>query len=108
MKLLSSLICAALLMILGAATEAKAIYYVGNSTSTAVTSTITIQTSTCGTYTVPGIAANTIVPVSIPAGCTVISVTYQSVTYPTGGYYNLPTPPPAKLAVTIARTVFTN
>lgn len=106
MKLLSGLICAVLLTILGAATEAKAVYYVGNSTPAVVTSATIV--TTCGSYVYTNIPPNTILPLTLPPGCTVTGAIYQGILYPTGTYSPLPPPnPPNRLAVTIARTVFT-
>lgn len=106
MKFLSGLVCAILLVVIGATTEAKAItYYLGNS-SPAVVTGVYIQT-TCGPFGPYNLAPGTVTPVFIPAVCNVTGILYQMIFYPVG--YDGPVPPPNppnRLIVTPARAVF--
>ncbi len=106
MKFISGLVCAILLVVLGAATEAKAItYYLGNSSPAAVAG-VYIQTS-CGPFGPYNLPAGTVTPVAIPAVCTVTGIIYQMMFFPVG--YDGPAPPPNppnRLIVTPARAVF--
>lgn len=107
MKFLVGLLAAFLLVVLGTTIDAQAqtTYYLGNNSP--VPTTATIQTSACGTIGPVLVSPGTVVPVLIPAGCTVTGIWYRSVFYPTGYYGPLPPPnPPSTLIVTIARAVF--
>lgn len=106
MKLLVGFLAAFLLVVLGTTVDAQAqTYYLGNSSSVAVTSA-TLQT-TCGTIGPFFIPPNTIIPIPLPPACTATGVWYQSIFYPVGYYAAIPPPnPPNSLIVTPGRAVF--
>jgi hypothetical protein len=110
MKFLLGFFAALLLVVLSTTVDvmAQTTYYVGNNSPVATCATI--QTSTCGTIGPVCPGPGVILPVAIPAGCTVTGIWYRGVFYPaTGTVTPLPPPnPPNSLIVTIARAVFLN
>lgn len=105
MKILSSFIVALFLIVLGTTINAQAQSYgLGNTSGVTVTG-VYLTTSTCGTlgpYTIPA-NSTSLVPIG---GCTVTGMIYMGILYV--AFYNGPvtTPPPGRVVVTIARTVF--
>ena len=110
MKFLLGFLASFVVVVFGTTVDAYAqtTYYLGNNSP--VVTCATIQTSACGTIGPICPGPGMIIPVPIPAGCTVTGIWYRGVFYPaTGAVVPLPPPnPPNSLIVTIARAVFLN